>query len=61
MKAVETKTLPPTINYETPDADCDLNVVPNKAVVVPEVTAAASQSAGFGGHDSVVIFKPYKE
>ncbi|GAB5030383.1 3-oxoacyl-(acyl-carrier-protein) synthase 2 [Nannochloropsis oceanica] len=58
--AIETLTLPPTINYETPDPDCDLNVVPNKPIKVAEIKAAASQSAGFGGHDSVVIFKPFK-
>ena len=58
--AVQTKTLPPTINYATPDPDCDLNVVPNKPITLPEVKAAASQSAGFGGHDSVVVFKPYQ-
>ena len=60
VKAIETLTLPPTINYETADPDCDLNVVPNKAIKVAEIKAAASQSAGFGGHDSVVIFKPFK-
>lgn len=60
VKAIETKTLPPTINYETADPDCDLNVVPNKPVTVLEVKGAASQSAGFGGHDSVAVFKPFK-
>ncbi len=59
VKAIETKTLPPTINYDNADPDCDLNVVPNKAITLPDVTAAASQSAGFGGHDSVVVFKKY--
>jgi 3-oxoacyl-(acyl-carrier-protein) synthase len=35
-------------------------VVPNKPIKLTEIKAAASQSAGFGGHDSVVIFKPFK-
>lgn len=49
---------PPTINYETPDPDCDLNYVPNQAVK-KEIKYATSNSAGFGGLNSVVVLKKY--
>ena len=48
--------IPPTINYETPDPECDLNYVPNKKLVTP-VKAVLSNSAGIGGCNSVVIFR----
>ena len=47
---------PPTINYETPDPACDLDIVPNKGVRAP-VRVAISTSLGFGGHNGVVVFK----
>ena len=49
---------PPTINLDNPDPECDLDYVPNKAQF-GEITAAASGSLGFGGHNGVVIFKKY--
>ena len=48
--AVQEGIIPPTINYETPDPECDLNYTPN-ASVRREVTAAISNSFGFGGHN----------
>ena len=48
--AVQEGVIPPTINYETPDPECDLNYTPN-ASVRREVTAAISNSFGFGGHN----------
>ena len=48
--AVGEGIIPPTINYETPDPECDLNYTPN-ASVRREVTAAISNSFGFGGHN----------
>jgi len=53
---VVTKTIPPTINYENPDPECDLNYTPNQAVP-REFEYALSNSFGFGGHNAVLIFK----
>jgi 3-oxoacyl-[acyl-carrier-protein] synthase II len=51
--AVHTGTLPPTINYETPDPDCDLDCVPNQARQA-DVDLALSNSFGFGGQNAVL-------
>jgi 3-oxoacyl-[acyl-carrier-protein] synthase II len=48
--------VPPTINYENPDPECDLDCVPNQAREV-HVTAAISNSMGFGGHNASLVFK----
>ncbi|MBP3041703.1 beta-ketoacyl-ACP synthase II [Bacillaceae bacterium Marseille-Q3522] len=50
--------LPPTINYETVDPLCDLDYVPNKARK-KEITAAMSNSLGFGGHNASIVLKKY--
>ena len=49
----------PTINYETPDPDCDLNYTPNKAIE-KNVNVAISNSFGFGGHNGCIVAKKYQ-
>lgn len=58
-KALETNTVPPTINYETPDPDCDLDYVPNEPREM-EVNAIANNSFGFGGHNACLMAKKFK-
>jgi len=57
--ALEHSFIPPTINYETPDPNCDLNYVPNKSIK-QEVNVAMSNSFGFGGQNAVILVKKYK-
>jgi 3-oxoacyl-[acyl-carrier-protein] synthase II len=52
--------IPPTINYETADPECDLNYTPNKAVN-RDVTAALSNSFGFGGHNTTLAIKRFTD
>lgn len=52
--AIKHGTIPPTINYETPDPDCDLDYTPNDAVEKP-VKLALSNAFGFGGHNAVIL------
>jgi 3-oxoacyl-[acyl-carrier-protein] synthase II len=59
-KVLEEEILPPTINYEIPDPDCDLDYVPNQARKVP-VNHIMSNSFGFGGHNASIIVSRYRE
>ena len=56
VRALEEGIIPPTINYEYPDPDCDLDYVPNQARNVP-IATAMSNSFGFGGHNATIIFR----
>ncbi|WP_026693272.1 beta-ketoacyl-ACP synthase II [Peribacillus kribbensis] len=56
--AIKNGIVPPTINLEESDPDCDLDYVPNKAREM-EVGAAMSNSLGFGGHNATLVFKKY--
>src|SRR5437879_1023560 len=57
-KAIQTGTVPPTINYEVPDPECDLDYVPNTARQ-REVNAVVSNSFGFGGHNASIVAKKF--
>jgi len=59
-KAIETGIVPPTINYETPDPDCDLDYVPNEARHGQTVDVAMSNNLGFGGHNATIIFQRHR-
>lgn len=59
IRAIQTGILPPTINQEHPDPDCDLDYVPNEAREV-EVEVAMSNSFGFGGHNATLVFRRYE-
>jgi 3-oxoacyl-[acyl-carrier-protein] synthase II len=58
--AVHDQIVPPTINYEQPDPDCDLDYVPNEAREVPELEVAASNSFGFGGHNATIVVRRWE-
>jgi 3-oxoacyl-[acyl-carrier-protein] synthase II len=57
-KAIENNMAPPTINYEEPDPECDLDYVPNKAREMP-IDVAMTNNSGFGGHNASLIFRQF--
>ncbi|RKY41947.1 MAG: beta-ketoacyl-[acyl-carrier-protein] synthase II [Candidatus Makaraimicrobium thalassicum] len=57
-KAIEDKVIPPTINYEYPDPECDLDYVPNQARE-EEINVALSNSLGFGGHNVSLVVRRF--
>ena len=56
--AIHSGVLPPTINYDNPDPDCDLDYIPNVARN-QQVDVAVSNNSGFGGHNAVIVMKRY--
>jgi 3-oxoacyl-[acyl-carrier-protein] synthase II len=58
-KVLEDGIIPPTINYKTPDPDCDLDYVPNETRSA-DVKVAMSNSFGFGGHNACVVLRRYE-
>jgi 3-oxoacyl-[acyl-carrier-protein] synthase II len=56
VKAIETGEIPPTINYETPDPDCDLDYTPNVKRSA-KVDAVLTDNLGFGGHNASLVFR----
>ena len=59
LKAIEKQIIPPTINYMTPDPDCDLDYVPNIAEET-QVNSVLSNTFGFGGHNAVVFMRKWQ-
>ncbi|MHC5020976.1 MAG: beta-ketoacyl-[acyl-carrier-protein] synthase II, partial [Planctomycetota bacterium] len=55
VRALETGTAPPTLNFETPDPDCPVDCIPNAARALPGLSHALTLAAGFGGHNAAVL------
>ena len=60
VQAIQHNILPPTINYTTPDPECPLDYIPNKALS-KNVNVTMSNSFGFGGHNSVIVIKRWNK
>lgn len=59
VQAIREGVLPPTIHYETPDPECDLDYIPNKARE-QKIELAISNAFGFGGHNAVLVVREYQ-
>lgn len=60
IKAIEDHFVPPTIGYQVKDEECDLDIVPNEGRNIA-IQYAMSNSLGFGGHNSTLLFKKYED
>lgn len=60
VKTITDGIVPPTINYDNPDPECDLNYVPNTALK-KEIRTVISDNSGFGGHNTAIIFRKFEE
>jgi 3-oxoacyl-[acyl-carrier-protein] synthase II len=58
LLAMRDNCIPPTINYEVPDPECDLDYVPNQARPA-QLDVTLSNSFGFGGHNNTLVFARY--
>jgi 3-oxoacyl-[acyl-carrier-protein] synthase II len=61
LLALRDQILPPTINYENPDPECDLDYVPNSARTVDDLRYVLSNNSGFGGHNTGLLVGRYEE
>jgi 3-oxoacyl-(acyl-carrier-protein) synthase len=59
VQAIRNGLLPPTVHYQTPDPECDLDYIPNEARE-RQVDLAISNAFGFGGHNAVVAVRKYQ-
>jgi 3-oxoacyl-[acyl-carrier-protein] synthase II len=59
--AVRDRVLPPTINYDDADPECDLDYVPNEAREAPDAAIGVSNSFGFGGHNATIVVRRWDE
>ena len=59
--AVYDRKLPPTINYEVEDPDCDLDYIANESREAPDLRVAISNSFGFGGHNATIVIRAFDE
>jgi 3-oxoacyl-[acyl-carrier-protein] synthase II len=60
VMSIQTGILPPTVNYETPDPECDLDYVPNQSRKVGQVRTVLKNSFGFGGQNACLVFRKFE-